>query len=575
MFRVGRIFDLSTAAEKRKMGEVQAIFRRVFTSAADYADRIPELLTQRSHAVEFIVLTAENARDQVLGFALVQYFPDLRYGYLDYIASDPERRSLGIGSAIYEAVREYVDRKEAKGLFMEVPPDDPALVADPASLPMNGERLKFYEQYGALPIEGTKYEIRPPGEPTYDPPHLVYDSLGRKRPLPRSDARRVVEAILARKYKWETNHPYTREVVASFAHDPVRLREPRYFPHSVSKDANHGRLRPLKVLVADHHEIHHVKERGYVERPARVHAILRGLSDLSIERRVVKQTDERPIRAVHEADFVTYLAEACASLRPDETVYPYVFPIRHSDRKPRDRAIQSGYYCIDTFTPLSQQAYKAARAAVNCAVSGADLVSHGEHFVYSLCRPPGHHAEKRVYGGFCYFSNAAIAAHRLSRRGKVALIDIDYHHGNGSQDIFYSRDDVFVVSIHGDPHHSYPYFSGFEDERGEGRGKGFNLNIPLPEGVDDTRYLEALQTATREIESFRPAFLVISLGFDIMRGDPTGSFLLTSRGMRRIGERFALLDLPTLIVQEGGYSIRNLNRGSQAFFSGLCEGWFD
>jgi acetoin utilization deacetylase AcuC-like enzyme len=329
------------------------------------------------------------------------------------------------------------------------------------------------------------------------------------------------------------------------------------------------------VVIAEHHDIHHVRERGYVERPARVDAILKGLAPLAIERRAPRHYDDRPIRAVHDADFVSYLTEACKKLDPKETVYPYIFPIRRPDRKPRDRAVRCGYYCIDTFTPLSQSAYTAARAAVDCAVTGADLVAAGEHLVYALCRPPGHHAERRVYGGFCYFGNAAIAAHRLTSRGNVALLDIDYHHGNGAQDIFYARDDVLTLSLHGHPNHSYPYFSGFADELGEGAGLGFNVNYPLAEGIDDAQYLKVLSGALAKIGAFRPASLVVSLGFDIMRGDPTGSFVITPKGMQRIGEQLAALDLPTLVVQEGGYSIRNLVRGSGAFFGGLCQGWFD
>jgi acetoin utilization deacetylase AcuC-like enzyme len=337
---------------------------------------------------------------------------------------------------------------------------------------------------------------------------------------------------------------------------------------------DHGRLRPIKVLVTEDHKIHHVRERGYVERPARIESVLKGLADLPIERLPVRHYDEKPIRAVHDSDFVSYLAAVCKKMEPNETVYPYVFPIRRPERKPRDRATRAGYYCIDTFTPLSRPAYQAARAAVDCAVSGAELLLQGEHLVYSLCRPPGHHSERRVYGGFCYFNNAAVAAQRLTQRGKVALIDIDFHHGNGSQDIFYRRDDVLVISLHGHPNHAYPYFSGFTDERGEGAGRGFNVNFPLPEGIDDARYLQVLALAIRRIREFKPTHLVVSFGVDIMRGDPTGSFVVTTQGMQRIGEALARLELPTLVVQEGGYSLRNLVRGPRAFLSGLSRGWY-
>jgi acetoin utilization deacetylase AcuC-like enzyme/GNAT superfamily N-acetyltransferase len=575
MFRIRRIFDLSSDGEKRRLEQVQQIFRKVFTGVSNYADEIPRLLTEDGKDFKFIVLTAESGRDQVLGFALLHFYPDLSYGYLDYIASDPDRRASGIGGALYEAVREYLDRLHARGLLLEAPPDDPALVAKDSFLPENRQRLKFYEQYGAFPVAGTKYETVPEGVETYDPPYLLYDPLGRNQALPRAAARRVVEAILVRKYKFRADHPYVRSVVESFKADPTELRAPRYVQRSTTAPPDHGRLRPLKVVVAEHHEIHHVRERGYVERPARVDAILKGLSALPIERRAARHCDQRPIRAVHDSEFVSYLAAACKKLGPKETVYPYVFPIRRPDRKPRDRAIRCGYYCIDTFTPLSLAAYRAARAAVDCAVTGADLLIGGERLVYALCRPPGHHAERRVYGGFCYFSNAAIAAHRLSSLGKVAVLDIDFHHGNGTQDIFYSRDDVLTISLHGHPYHSYPYFSGFADEQGEGAGYGFNYNFPLPEGVDDARYLKVLTTALAHIRVFRPKHLVVSLGFDIMRGDPTGSFVVTPKGMQQIGETLARIDLPTLVVQEGGYSIRNLVRGSRSFFTGLCRAWFD
>ena len=154
------------------------------------------------------------------------------------------------------------------------------------------------------------------------------------------------------------------------------------------------------------------------------------------------------------------------------------------------------------------------------------------------------------------------------------MLDIDYHHGNGSQDIFYQRNDVYTVSIHGHPRNSYPNFSGYADERGEGAGKGFNRNFPLQPGVDDARYLDVLDDALDVIRHFRPHWLVLSIGFDIMRGDPTGSFKLTAPGLGEIGKRIGALDLPTLIVQEGGYSTHNLRFGSRAFFLGLCRTWY-
>jgi acetoin utilization deacetylase AcuC-like enzyme/GNAT superfamily N-acetyltransferase len=575
MIRFGRIFDQATGVERRKIREVQAIFRQVFTGVSGYADRIPELVASRG-ALPFdvVLLTAEDERDRVLGFALVHVYPTIHYAYLDYIATDPAARRRGLGGALYEALREHLGGKGVRGLFMDVPPDDPAMVRDPARLPANQKRLRFYERYGAFPITGTLYDGPPPAGKDYDPPFLVYDPLGRATPLSQADARKAIRAILTLKYGYDGDDPYVAKVAASFRDDPVKLREPRYAIPRPSPSHAHGRLWPIKMVVSEAHEIHHVRERGYVERPVRVGAILRAIADLPIERRPVRHHDERPIRAVHDGDFVSYLAACCRTLRPEDTVYPYVFPIRRAERKPRERALRAGYYCIDTFTPLTRNAYAAARAAVDCAVSGADLVLRGEQLVYALCRPPGHHAERRTFGGFCYFNNAAIAAHRLTELGRVALLDIDYHHGNGSQEIFYRREDVFFLSIHGHPKNAYPYFSGFADERGEAAGVGRNRNFPLPDGVDDVHYLEVLAAALADIRAFRPAALVVSLGFDIMRGDPTGGFVVSPRGMRRIGEAIGRVGVPTLVVQEGGYSIANLGRGARAFFLGLARAWY-
>jgi acetoin utilization deacetylase AcuC-like enzyme len=335
----------------------------------------------------------------------------------------------------------------------------------------------------------------------------------------------------------------------------------------------HGVFHPIKVLVPKEHTLHHVRERGYVERPVRVERIMQAITTLpGVAIAELRDHGEEPIRAVHDPDFVDYLARVCPTLPPEEALYPYVFPIRYPDRKPVDQEVQAGYYCIDTFTPLMRNAYIAARAAVNCALSGADLLDGGERLVYAVCRPPGHHAERRVYGGFCYFNNAAIAANKLSAGGRVALLDIDFHHGNGTQDIFWRRADVLTISIHGDPSYAYPYFAGFVDERGEGEGEGFNLNIPLPEDVEDEDYLRELAVASARIEEFAPRALVLSLGLDIAKGDPTGAWRISPDGFHRIGRTLGELGLPTLVVQEGGYDSRVLGRNARQFISGLQRG---
>src|SRR5262249_24696271 len=234
---------------------------------------------------------------------------------------------------------------------------------------------------------------------------------------------------------------------------------------------------------------------------------------------------ERPTAAGPDTNFANYLRNACQELPKGALVSPSVFPIRRIDRLPHDRSMRAGYYCIDTFTPLSRDAYKAARAAVNVAMSGAAALVAGHPLVYSLCRPPGHHAERDTYGGFCYCCNGAIAAQYLAGHvGRVAVLDVDYHHGNGTQDIFFQRADFLTVSIHGHPSFAYPYFSGFADEVGEGQGLGYNHNLPLPEHVRDVRYLEALDHALEIVRDFKPDALVVPVGLDIAKADPTGTW---------------------------------------------------
>jgi acetoin utilization deacetylase AcuC-like enzyme len=283
----------------------------------------------------------------------------------------------------------------------------------------------------------------------------------------------------------------------------------------------------------------------------------------------VKEYSLRHVLAVHDAAYVNYLKRACAKVPQGDSIYPYVFPIRNHARPPKELLIRAGYFCIDTFTPLNGNAFLAARRAVDCTLTAADELLAGRRIAYALVRPPGHHAERRAFGGFCYFNNAAIAAHYLSRFGNVAMLDIDYHHGNGQQDVFYERSDVLTISIHGDPDFSYPYFTGFVDERGHGAGEGFNVNMPLPERQDGSQYRKALQRALKRLAAFRPAILVLALGFDTAKGDPTGTWHLTAADFEANGRMIGGLHLPTLVVQEGGYRTRTLGVNARQFFRGL------
>lgn len=568
--RFVHVFDADL--EPRRVAEVQRIFRSYFGHVyGDYAETIPDLLRRQSElGHRTILITAEDPRRrQVMAFALALHYPDINATLLDFIVVDPVVRQRGIGGALYEALREYLQKLGTTGLYLEVRPDAHDLESDPARRRENRARIRFYERYGARVIAGTTYEYKRPGR-TEGEPYLIFDALGSTRQPEGDEVRAMMSVLLYRKYRYADDDPYPRSIIDSVPDGPVPLQPARGATTSTRAIPHRGVVRPIKVLVTPHHSLHHVKERGYVERPVRVDRIVSALGVLpAVEIAAVRDFGREPIVAVHDADFVSYLERVCPKLADGEAVYPYVFPIRLRDRKPVDEEIQAGYYCIDTFTPLTRNALIAAKASVNCAMTGAALIRDGEQLVYALCRPPGHHAERVVYGGFCYFNNAAIAAHALSSWGRVAVLDIDFHHGNGTQDIFYARGDVLTVSIHGDPSYAYPYFAGFADEIGEDAGYGCNRNFPLPEDVGDDAYLAVLAEALALVRAFAPKVLVLSVGLDIAKGDPTGAWAITPDGFERIGAAVAALGIPTLAVQEGGYDTRVLGRNARAFVSGL------
>lgn len=573
MIKFRTIHDLTNPVDQKAFVDARLLFCEAFPHEPEGVDRMERLLRQRaSRDFDPLLLVAENRANEVIGLAFVFYFPEQHYGYLQYIASDPKRAARGIGGALYEALRELLVARGAQGLLLDVPPDTAEKVHGAEVPAVNRKRIRFYERYGARIIEGSEWDVTPNPRNENFLTMLMFDPLDRTRNLRRAKARAVVRRILEAQFGYEPHDPFVERIARSFKDDPVRLRLARN--NTMAKPILSGnRLKPVFIVPTRGHEIHHVKAKGYVERPIRVRQILKGLAGLPVTEVAVKHFPRRHITAVHDPRLVSYLRAVSDRLDDKTIVYPEVFPIRRPDRAPQALEDRAGYFCADTFTPITKTVYAAARQAVDVALTAAELIQRGERFAYAICRPPGHHAERRIFGGFCYFNNSAVAANFLSSNGKVALLDIDYHHGNGGQDIFYGRDDVLTLSIHGHPRHAYPNFSGYADERGEGKGLGFNRNWPLEAPVDDVRYLKVFDEALAAVRRFRPQYLVVSFGLDIMKGDPTGAFDITTAGLEQIATRLVGLGLPVLIVQEGGYAVRNLRVGAQKFFAALTTAW--
>lgn len=572
MFRIRRIHDALRPLNQAAITQVEQILRDQFPLLAKKdVDKIPELLRNPvKQGFRSILFVAEDARQRVQGFALLSHEPDLRFCFLDYISAAKRTTGGGIGGALYEHMREEATAMGALGIFFECLPDDPALCKDPEILKQNQARLRFYEKYGAVPIVGTAYET--PLKPGDDnPPYLVFDALGQSDHLPCAQAGLIVRAILERRYGDLCTPEYIAAVVNSFKDDPVCLRAPRYIKKApVEAHPNIARVQRIALIVNELHEIHHVRERGYVESPVRVRSILRELEKTTLfEHHPPHTYSEKFLTSVHARDYVEYFRKVCRNLPPGQSIYPYVFPLRNTARPPKELAVRAGYYCIDTFTPLNTNAWKAAKGAVDCTLTAATKILEGYRLAYALVRPPGHHAEHRAFGGFCYFNNAAIATQMLSDFGRVAILDIDYHHGNGQQVIFYPRSDVLTVSIHGHPRFAYPYFSGFEDETGEAEGTGYNMNLPLAEQLTSEQYLAALAKGLKRVVNFQPDYLVICVGFDTAKGDPTGTWALTGDDFTQIGQAIGRMRLPTLLVQEGGYRTRSIGVNARHFFTGL------
>ena len=314
----------------------------------------------------------------------------------------------------------------------------------------------------------------------------------------------------------------------------------------------------------------------YLESPDRMDKILTALHATNWAA-IIEPRDFGldPIYAVHDKGYIDFLASCwtewlATEAKDKSALLPATFALRRYPQKPTSLLGRAGYYMMDLSACIVEGTYQAALASANCALTAAETVANGERTDFALCRPPGHHAGKDYAGGYCFINNASVAANWLSAKGKVALLDVDYHCGNGTQDIFYKREDVLTISIHADPNFEYPHYAGYADETGAGVGLGFHKNFPLEKSTDNARYLSALEEALSLIRRFEPQYLVVSAGMDIYADDPLGTIKVTTEGIAEIGKRISALDLPTIIVMEGGYNNDVLGKNMVGFLGGFA-----
>ncbi|AIV57217.1 histone deacetylase family protein [Burkholderia pseudomallei] len=312
------------------------------------------------------------------------------------------------------------------------------------------------------------------------------------------------------------------------------------------------------------------KMRAPHEVPERAVRLLGAVTSLGFDVRAPEDFGAAPLAAVHSEPYLRFLADAHREWRriPEDWGPEVMSNIYVREPNPlRGVLAQAGYYLADGSCPIGEHTYRAAYWSAQSALAGAAALGRGARDAYALCRPPGHHACRDAAGGFCYLNNAAIAAQALrARHARVAILDTDMHHGQGIQTLFYDRDDVLYVSIHGDPTNFYPAVTGYETERGAGRGEGFNVNLPMPHGSPEAVFFEQLERARSRVERFAPDVLVFALGFDVYREDPQSKVAVTTEGFGRLGALVGGLRVPTLIVQEGGYHLETLERNAAALF---------
>ena len=326
------------------------------------------------------------------------------------------------------------------------------------------------------------------------------------------------------------------------------------------------------------HEPQFYMVRGTVvrcaERPERADRLLGAATAAGHAVRMPGTFGPGPRAAVHTPEYLDFLATAYDQWQAlgdgGPEVLANIHPNRHGLSRSGHIVARAGWHMADLSCALGPHTFESACAAADAAVAAADAVLDGAAVAYALCRPPGHHAFADMAGGFCFLNNTAIAAQWLrGATDRVAVLDIDVHHGNGTQGIFYARGDVLTVSIHADPQHQYPWFWGHVQERGSGPGDGCNLNLPLPTGAGDTEMLQAVERARPVIDAFAPGYLVVALGLDAFAGDPLGLLAVTTDGFRALGAALAGFGLPTVLVQEGGYLCAELGDNLVAALGGF------
>ena len=328
----------------------------------------------------------------------------------------------------------------------------------------------------------------------------------------------------------------------------------------------------MLTIYSDDHRLHHGKAElndGQLmpchEKPERADKVLAAINAAQIGEIIAPlEFGLEPIHAVHTPRYIDFLQHAWSLWTAegrDWDALPLNWPVRGMRQVEPDYIDgKLSYYSFDAGTPITAGTWQAVYAGARVALTGAAKLLSGETSAFSLCRPPGHHAAADYLGGYCYLNNAAIAAQHLRDNGsdRVAVLDVDYHHGNGTQSIFYDRDDVLFISIHGDPKQEFPYFLGHADEAGEGRGEGFNVNFPLPWNTSADDWFAALDESLDRVSKFKPDAVVVSLGVDTYVNDPISQFRLETSDYLRVGERIAALGLPTHYVFEGGYAVEDV-----------------